>query len=194
MIRHGCLIIWCVVQIPLDTVWVDIDYMNKVHPENDSRICSYIIQSGYVLSSFTTIPTLTVSCIMFVCTQYRDFTVDPSNFPADEFKQFISDLHKNGRHLGIFSSCTVFFNLLWTVCLVLVLDPAICRDDNYQPYQSGLQSDVFIKVSMHNGIYPPTMDYFDIDPVLHVCWSDILGCCCSAYVDIMVMALTTVFV
>lgn len=32
--------------------------------------------------------------------QYKDFTTDPTNFPASAMKEFISDLHNNGKHFG----------------------------------------------------------------------------------------------
>jgi len=32
--------------------------------------------------------------------QYKDFTTDPVNFPANEMRDFIDKVHSQGRHYG----------------------------------------------------------------------------------------------
>ena len=58
---------------------------------------------------------------------YRDFTWDPVKFNQDDMKKFADQLHDDGQHY------------------VVIVDPGIKVEDGYEPFEQGLEMDVFIK-------------------------------------------------
>lgn len=58
---------------------------------------------------------------------YKDFTLDPKNFPKDEMNKFVEKLHSNGQHY------------------VVIIDPGIKNTQDYQPFTDGMKEDIFIK-------------------------------------------------
>ena len=80
--------------IPLDTQWVDIDYMQN----------------------------------------YKDFTLDSTNFPQAEVASFVDGLHANGQHF------------------VPIIDPGIMVQQGYDAYEQGVELDLYVK-DMSGGYY-----------------------------------------
>ena len=80
--------------IPLDTQWMDIDYMQN----------------------------------------YKDFTLDSTNFPQAEVLSFVQGLHANGQHF------------------VPIIDPGIMVQEGYDAYTQGVEKDLFIK-DLSGGYY-----------------------------------------
>ena len=74
-------------QLPLDTVWSDIDYMED----------------------------------------HKLWTLDSVNYPVTKMKPFIEELHETNKHY------------------VMIIDPGVKQESGYEPFQEGIQKDIFIK-------------------------------------------------
>ena len=75
--------------------------------------------------------------------QYKDFTLNPVNFPLAKMKSFVTNLHGSGKHYGL------FIKQLQIKCLfaVVIIDPGIeIFSNGYTPYTDGISMNIFIKV------------------------------------------------